>query len=1059
MSKGNREKIGQAILETLEQRRMLSTVTFHQGVLTVSGYADAPNELSVHLSRDGSELWGVANALKGEAISIDEVKQIRIYGGEDRDNVKVDSRITIPVYIQTGDGDDYIVAGSGNDTIHAGNGRDFIYAGDGDDVIYGGNGNDVINGGAGNDFIDGGNGSDFIYGGTGHDTIHGASGDDTIYGEGGHDLIDTGVGRSSASGGAGNDTVIGSIGDTLAGGSSGENTVISRPSFTLVNADTNEDIEGFELLVDGATINLAELSSGNLNIRANLGDDFAGSVRFELNGEELSVENAEPFAMARDTDGNYHAWAPEVGEYNLKVTLFSEKDGRGEQLDTAEMNFSIVRHVAPSSGHSVVAAPSSFTLINAATNKPIAGFENLKNGDVIDLAKLPTDKLNIRANMPGDFSGSIAFTHNGKAHAVENTAPYAFNRDTNGNYHAWTPALGSHTVTAIAHQHKDATGTASSPLSVSFTVTRTVVAPPTTPTDSGTDYGSKPGNSGTGTYPSSTPGDVSSVGQAGTGTITAITRNIQQGHSIHVHALNSKLSSGTVLTNTFEWDFGDKGSKYNTLRGWNAAHMYSRAGTYTITLTITNPAGQQTVTKMNVTVAESSRKVIYVSNSGSDTNSGLSQNQSVRTFAKAVSMLTDNTEILFRRGDTFDVPTNAGINTGASNVVIGAYGVGDRPVLKVSGERQSRSIFYINKGARDFTIRDLTFDSIWNKDTDSHGMPTAVSPAGKNITVAGNQFLNLGGALNLNGQPNGVLVQDNVAPLNTGIRTYFMWNEGKDIVVLGNTVANSTREHIVRSTRFERINLQYNDFTNRDLRHTGDQWDTAKGAIVNQRGAYSYMANNKVRGPFGIGPLGDAPGYDKTDRTSWVVAENNHLLGGTMFLNHGAENVMVRGNVNTRETGVAFEVQGYSTLYERGVVNVTFLHNTVVASGDWGNFLRLTGSAKDLRLVGNVYSAPNIKPGQGGTAGIYAATRDLSSFVQIDRNVWPSPIYIHAWAEGGINYVGSSYTSSGYMTPGQWNALAGVGDDFFMNVSFIPGTYQANIGGKVIGAGTLKLAA
>jgi flagellar motor switch/type III secretory pathway protein FliN len=1062
MSTGHREKIGKAVVETLEDRRLLSTVSFHQGVLTVSGYSGAPNELSIHLSQDGRSLWGVANAETGDAVSVEEVKQIRIYGGELDDQVKVDPRINIPVYIQTGDGDDFIVAGGGNDTIIAGNGRDTIDAGDGDDVVYGGNGNDLIYGGAGNDFIDGGNGSDVIHGGVGHDTLHGSSGDDTINGEGGDDIIDTGIGRSSASGGAGNDTVIGTRQDTLVGGINGNNVIISRATLALINAETNEAIPGYEGLVDGVKLNLATLPTNKLNIRADFGEEFGGSVVFELNGQVISTENSAPYAMASDSNGNYHAWTPEVGEYSLVATTYSESNARGELIETLNLNFKVVNEQPPAGDEQIaVPTPSSFTLINAETNQPIAGFENLKNGDVIDLAKLPTSKLNIRANLPENFDGSVVFGYNGnEKHSVENLAPWAFNHDNHGNYYAWTPALGSHTVSATAYAEKNLGGAASQTLTVQFNVIKSASsnpAPTPTPTPAPSPT-PPPTTSGPGTYPGSTPGDVSSTGAAGTATISAITRSTQQGHAIHVHALNSKLNSGTVLTNTFEWDFGDKGSKYNTLRGWNAAHVYNKPGTYTITLTITNPAGKQTVTRMNVTVNASSRKVIYVSRSGSDTNTGLSQNQAVRTFAKAMSMVTDNTEILFRRGDKFDF--DAGIRTKASNVVIGAYGMGDRPVLNYTGPRTRTTFIYVDKGARDFTIRDLTFDTIFNKDTGQKDMPFAVSPAGSNITVTGCQFLNLGYAMNLNGKPTGMLSQDNVAPLKTGLRDYFMWTEGSDVVILGNTVANSTREHIVRMTRIERVNVQYNDFTNLDLRDsTADKYDTAKGTIVTQKGKYGYIANNSVKGPWGVGPLGQGDGLrDKEGRFEWAVVERNQFGTAPLFVQHGAEHVMVRDNVSKRSGGVAFHIDGYASDYGRGVVDVTFLNNTVINTGTSGSFIKLGGSAQQLRVVGNLYVAPNLQIGAGASAGIYVTDTNLSSFVQIDRNVWPSAANANSWANGGVNYIGKSYTSSGHVDPGTWNALSVVGDDVFRNVALSNNTYSVTISGNVIGA-TLRLAA
>ncbi len=72
---------------------------------------------------------------------------------------------------------------------------------------------------------------------------------------------------------------------------------------------------------------------------------------------------------------------------------------------------------------------------------------------------------------------------------------------------------------------------------------------------------------------------------------------------------------------------------------------------------------------------------------------------------------------------------------------------------------------------------------------------------------------------------------------------------------------------------------------------------------------------------------------------------------------------------------------------------------------------------------------------------------NLSSFNFIGGNVWPSPNTIYAFARGGINYVGTSFVSSGYFTPAAWNAQSVVANDIFSNVSvsssYAPSTSSA----------------
>ena len=84
-------------------------------------------------------------------------------------------------------------------------------------------------------------------------------------------------------------------------------------------------------------------------------------------------------------------------------------------------------------------------------------------------------------------------------------------------------------------------------------------------------------------------------------------------------------------------------------------------------------------------------------------------------------------------------------------------------------------------------------------------------------------FMNLDDAVNANGSPHGLLVEDCTSPSVTGLRGYFLWAQGSDIVVLGNSIANSTREHIVRATGVQRMLVAENTFANLDRRPDGSR--------------------------------------------------------------------------------------------------------------------------------------------------------------------------------------------------------------------------------------------
>jgi ferric-dicitrate binding protein FerR (iron transport regulator) len=96
----------------------------------------------------------------------------------------------------------------------------------------------------------------------------------------------------------------------------------------------------------------------------------------------------------------------------------------------------------------------SFTLINAETGQPIGGFDPLIDGTVLNLAKLPTRMLNIRANTTADV-GHVQFGYDDEHnYHIEGISPFSLARDQQQigkGYFKWTPAKGSHRLIATPY--------------------------------------------------------------------------------------------------------------------------------------------------------------------------------------------------------------------------------------------------------------------------------------------------------------------------------------------------------------------------------------------------------------------------------------------------------------------------------------------------------------------------------------------------------------------------------------------------------------------------------
>nr|WP_304608466.1 malectin domain-containing carbohydrate-binding protein [Pontibacter anaerobius] len=112
-------------------------------------------------------------------------------------------------------------------------------------------------------------------------------------------------------------------------------------SFTLVNADTDQDIQ---TLSNGATLDLTSLPTKNLNIRANTNPATVGSVVMELTGAETKAvtESAMPYALyGDDNNGGYYGWTPVAGNYTIKGTPYSASGGTGTPGASLSVNFTV----------------------------------------------------------------------------------------------------------------------------------------------------------------------------------------------------------------------------------------------------------------------------------------------------------------------------------------------------------------------------------------------------------------------------------------------------------------------------------------------------------------------------------------------------------------------------------------------------------------------------------------------------------------------------------------------------------------------------------------------
>ena len=520
-------------------------------------------------------------------------------------------------------------------------------------------------------------------------------------------------------------------------------------------------------------------------------------------------------------------------------------------------------------------------------------------------------------------------------------------------------------------------------------------------------------------------------------------KQVIAGHGVHVDAARTTLSAGTPLTARYQWDFGDPNGNYNTAQGWSSAHVYDAPGTYTVRLTVTDQDNRTSVATQTVNVLPDTRRSIHVAADGNDANSGLSATAAVRSVTRVAQLLdgsgANNVRVLFRRGDTFTYSQGFGVS--GTNVVVGAYGTGNRPVLRRTAGSGS-SIISMWYTSRNVTVRDITFDS--DKPASGNSAPKtgfkAISGWGTNLVFRDCTVLNLDYGIECGQKVSGLLAQNVDAPLTTGLRGYLVWSNGDHHTFLGNRAVNSTREHIVRSSDCHHVSFAHNDFRNMN-RNGVDPGDTSKGTYEMHHGSWYYLFNNVARdGGVRVGPRGGSS-EPSTTASEWAVFENTRMYGNRFELWPGSHHVMIRNNRVTPTSGGYGVWIGATDGYGRQTQNVHIYNNTVYNPTAYGKFMRVDGRARDVSVVNNLYAAPNLTIGSDGNANLNIADSDLSGFSRIANNVWAKPASIAGGAEGGVCYVYPvSEQRVGYRSPAEWEAYAQVQGDVFATTHVDPAT-------------------
>jgi len=413
-------------------------------------------------------------------------------------------------------------------------------------------------------------------------------------------------------------------------------------------------------------------------------------------------------------------------------------------------------------------------------------------------------------------------------------------------------------------------------------------------------------------------------------------------HTVHADAISS-VNMEPWEKSTFVWDFDANNQELSHLttmdprtgrtvdvakeqQGFNAAYIYKEPGTYTVKLIAYDKDRNVETTAKTITILPDTRTKRYIDAvGGSDGNDGTSPESAWKTLGYSWTQITSNMALMFKRGQVHEVMSGNSVGP-RSNIYLGAYGIGDKPILKWTGANEDVAVFEANTASENVFIENIYFDTIYKTTLDEvlGSKIDALAVSGKSITLANSEFYNFSTIVDMGGAPKGVFIfNDNGWRAR---RFNFFATGGKGIVIIGADFKASLDESVIRFLPNSQgssslINIEWTHF---------DQEEKIKSAFRYQAVQYGHIYQSIMdRGS-------DKIGQDESD-TDYVVLDGV-VIRGEKFLSIGrnANNIMFRNSVFELlgsaqavliGTGTDCDIGGYLTVKNLSFVNNLFRIN------------------------------------------------------------------------------------------------------------------------------------
>lgn len=304
----------------------------------------------------------------------------------------------------------------------------------------------------------------------------------------------------------------------------------------------------------------------------------------------------------------------------------------------------------------------------------------------------------------------------------------------------------------------------------------------------------------------------------------------------------------------------------------------------------------------------------YVSNSGDDTNSGLSPADPWSSIDKInSSTFLPGDSILFNRNDTWNerlkVPT---AGTSGLNILFGAYGTGSKPIIDVlSNDIHSISCY------RSF----ITFQDLVLKNSTSTTLAISV----------------VGGCYGIN--------VFRVEIINSGHNALAIANGGSDILIDSVRVINASNNGIILK------GSEFNKLSNAIVENCYVSGVTKNDGIVVHEDGNNHTAGSNFIIRNNYAEFCAEQGFDLTTGTNIILRNNiskNNGEGGVV-VGHSADSVTIHSHTSlnepTQQVSAAINIGG-------DVTNVKLIYSQII--GDGHHLLRIGGDS--VEIYNNVFA-------------------------------------------------------------------------------------------------------